>query len=79
MQPFCSARVILLLFGVLPAIQFDDKPRFKAYEIGNIRPEGELSAELEFAELTLAKTVPNESLRVRHVAAEVSGEFVGHD
>ena len=46
LQPRRPLPIILLLFHMLPAVHFDDKPSFKTHKIYNIPPEGRLAPEL---------------------------------
>ena len=52
-----------LRLEVLPTIQFDDQLRFNAREVGKVRTDGALPAELASCDLPVAQTLPNFLLR----------------
>ncbi len=60
-----ASTVILLLRGMLAAVEFDDKAALEANKIGDVRTNRILSLELESAETLRANLPPEFLLRVR--------------
>ena len=69
----CFARTIARRVHVLSAIDLDDKPRFQASEVRDVRTDGKLAAETEAVELAQPQNVPQPALRQGHVAAQLPG------
>ncbi len=65
--------------AVLPAINLDHQPLFKADEIDDECADRVLAAEAEAVDLAAAQSAPKTALRRAHVSAQGSGTLVGHD
>ena len=74
-QPTISDQVFLRLILMLSSIQLNDQTRFQADEIDDVRSDGVLSVEAEAVELFLSDSVPQETLGIRYVPAQLSGTF----
>ena len=56
------AAPVVLVFGVLAAVEFDDEPMLPASKVGKIRSDGELPNEFETAELAVLQLDPQPAL-----------------
>jgi len=61
--------------GVLPAVQFNEEPAFKADKVRNIRSHRVLAPELAADEAPVAQSPPEKPLGVGSAAAEFPGEI----
>ena len=68
-----------LVRAMLVTVQLNDKPRFKADKIDNVRSDGLLTAKLESGELTAPQSLPQFAFNIGLFAAKFPGEFVLHD
>ena len=55
---------------MLPAVDFDDQPRFVADEIGNVAAKGYLAAEFPAVHLPEAQDLPEASFGVGHASTQ---------
>ena len=65
----------MIRFGVLSAVELQNQFFLKADEVREIPPERKPAAKLVAVELTFPKSIPSESLGVRHFLAEFSCEI----
>jgi hypothetical protein len=70
-RPF---RIVFLLFGVLPTVEFQNEPSFQTNEIGDVIADRMLPAEAISSKLLFSYALPNEPLGISHVRAEFAGE-----
>jgi hypothetical protein len=61
---------VLLLCGMLSAVEFDGQPKAWAKEVKRKRPDRMLPSEQQAIELAAAKRTPEPSFCIRHVTAE---------
>ncbi|MCG3194162.1 MAG: hypothetical protein DIJKHBIC_03419 [Thermoanaerobaculia bacterium] len=64
---------LLLIFGVLAAVEFDGETSLGAVEIEEERTHGVLAAKLPALESPITKAPPELSLRFRHLLAKFPG------
>ena len=67
-----------LVRAMLVTVQLNDKPRFKADKIDDVRSDGLLTAKLESGELTAPQSLPQFAFDIGLFAAKFPGEFVLH-
>lgn len=75
-QFFCASPIILnrVGFEVLGTIQFHDQAHFDAVEIDDESSDGDLAAEFESADLTVANERPEFALGIDLMVSEAAGE-----
>jgi len=78
-EPTRALVVVLLLLGVLAAVQIENELRFEADKIDDVMTERDLAAKLEAREPASAELIPNDSLGIGHVLAKLASIFKGHD
>lgn len=64
------ANDICLIFSVLAAVQLDHKLISEAYEINNIRTEGNLAFELQSEQTMSTQPIPKPPLGVGHTSPQ---------
>ena len=62
---------------MLATVQFDDEPGLRACEVGDVRGDGVLAAEVQSVELTATQPAPEQTLGVGHVLAQLACSFDG--
>ncbi len=67
----------LFFRGMLPAIQFYDKPRVFAEEIDNIRRNRMLPPEFETGKLAVAQMLPQKLFSIRLILAQTPRSIYG--
>ena len=72
-EPLRSRGISLLLFGMLPAVQFDDEFLFETDKVDNVISDGLLASEFEALRLFGAQMLPQQSLGVGGVFAQTLG------
>jgi hypothetical protein len=55
---------------VLAAIDFDDQPELKASEVGDVRGNGRLAAEMPAVHLLSSEPRPKQAFGIRHLSAQ---------
>jgi hypothetical protein len=63
-QPSVPGCIVLAVVGVLAAVQLHDQPPVVADEVGDVRADGDLSAELDVRESPPSKMSPHPDLGV---------------
>jgi hypothetical protein len=72
-EPLRSRVIRLLLFRMLPAIQFDDQFPVETDKVDNVISDGLLASEFEALRLSSAQMLPQQSLGVSRVFAQTLG------
>ena len=65
-------------FVVLAAVEFDDEFRAEGCEVGDVRAEADLTAEVEAAPFEVAQQGPEPLFGFGLIGAEMAGKVVGH-
>jgi hypothetical protein len=67
-----SRRIVLLSVNATSTIEFHDQPALRRCEISEIGADRMLSPEFDATESTIAKVVPQQTLRIRFSAAKLA-------